>query len=167
MMIDRLRCRSQAIRVSAFNPPFGEFRDEELDSICQGEQSAGPTLIWVGMSTPRQERLAVSLSKRFPRSPIVTIGAGFDFVAGLKPTAPQIVTQLCLERLFRLVFEPSRLFRRYAEIVSRFLILIERELVMRGIAHNGKSQLSVIYRVPMAGHFQGSGHASKRYCNAG
>jgi N-acetylglucosaminyldiphosphoundecaprenol N-acetyl-beta-D-mannosaminyltransferase len=84
-------------------------------------------VVWVGLSTPKQEQLTVRLAARLPRTPIVAIGAGFDFVAGLKPVAPAIVTSLSLEWLFRLLSEPRRLFWRYAEIVPRFLFLVGRE----------------------------------------
>lgn len=127
-MIERLHARSASIRVEAYNPPFGVLSDVELDEICRRFEVDGPVIIWVGLSTPKQERLTVRLSGRFPRVPIVAIGAGFDFVAGLKPIAPGVVTALSLEWLFRLASEPRRLFWRYAEVVPRFLLLVGREI---------------------------------------
>ena len=128
-MIERLRERNPAVRVVAFNPPFGPLDDDALDVICARFAGDGPMIVWVGLSTPKQEQLAVRLSARMPRVPIVAIGAGFDFVAGLKPVAPAFVTALSLEWLFRLASEPRRLFRRYAEIVPRFLFLVGREMI--------------------------------------
>ncbi len=128
-MIEQLRQRNATIRVEAYNPPFRALSDEELDRVCGGLASGGPMIVWLGLSTPKQEHLAVRPSPRFPNAPVVAIGAGFDFVAGLKPIAPRLMTSLLLEWLFRLASEPRRLFRRYAEIVRRFLILIGRELV--------------------------------------
>ena len=126
-MIERLRARNANVRVRAYNPPFGALSDEDLDQICHRLAPDGPAIVWVGLSTPKQEHLSVRLSARFPQVPIVAIGAGFDFVAGLKPIAPGFVTSLSLEWLFRLASEPRRLFRRYAEIVPRFLLLVGRE----------------------------------------
>jgi N-acetylglucosaminyldiphosphoundecaprenol N-acetyl-beta-D-mannosaminyltransferase len=126
-MIERLRVRNPNVRAEAYNPPFRALSDEDLDEICASFAENGPKIIWVGLSTPKQERLTVRLSKRFPETPIVAIGAGFDFVAELKPVAPAFVTSLSLEWLFRLASEPKRLFRRYAEIVPRFLLLVARE----------------------------------------
>jgi N-acetylglucosaminyldiphosphoundecaprenol N-acetyl-beta-D-mannosaminyltransferase len=128
LMIERLRQRSPNISVEAYNPPFGALGDEELDRICAGFAAKGPMIVWVGLSTPKQERLTVRLSARLPHAPIVAIGAGFDFVAGLKPIAPAFVTALSLEWLFRLASEPRRLYKRYAEIIPRFLFLVGREL---------------------------------------
>ena len=126
-MIERLRKRNPKVRVEAFNPPFRDLSDEELDSICTRFAGERATIVWVGLSTPKQERLTVRLSQRLPKTPIVAIGAGFDFVAGLKPVAPGFVTALSLEWLFRLASEPRRLFKRYAEIIPKFLLLVGRE----------------------------------------
>jgi N-acetylglucosaminyldiphosphoundecaprenol N-acetyl-beta-D-mannosaminyltransferase len=115
--------------VQAYNRLFRALSEEELDRVCSGLASGGPMIVWLGLSTTKQEHLAVHLSPRFPKAPVVAIGAGFDFVAGLKPIAPRLMTSLSLEWLFRLATKPRRLFRRYAEIVPRFLILIGRELV--------------------------------------
>lgn len=128
-MIERLRERNPAVKAEAYNPPFGPISDEDLDRVCTPFAKGGSAIVWVGLSTPKQEQLAVRLAARLPKTPIVAIGAGFDFVAGLKPVAPAIVTALSLEWLFRLLSEPRRLFRRYAEIVPRFLYLVAREMV--------------------------------------
>jgi len=128
-MIERLRERNPNVQVQAYNPPFGAMSDEDLDRVCSGFPSDEPMIVWVGLSTPKQEQMTVRLSARFPKAPVVAIGAGFDFVAGLKPIAPAFVTSLSLEWLFRLASEPKRLFRRYAEIVPRFLLLVGREAV--------------------------------------
>jgi N-acetylglucosaminyldiphosphoundecaprenol N-acetyl-beta-D-mannosaminyltransferase len=128
-MIDNLRQLRREILVDAFNPSFGPMTDSELDVICEQLASDKPTIVWVGLSTPKQERLARRLAIRFPNSPVVAIGAGFDFVAGLTPEAPRIMTVLCLEWLFRLGMEPRRLSGRYLHIVPRFLALLLRELL--------------------------------------
>jgi len=127
-MIQHLRTMNSNVHVDVYNPPFCVLGDEELDGICQQLRSAEPTIIWVGLSTPKQERLAVRLSKRFSKVPVVAIGAGFDFIAGLSPSAPHFITALGLEWLFRLVYDPRRLFKRYANVVPRFLLLIAREI---------------------------------------
>ena len=138
-MIEQLRRRNPAIRVEAYNPPFGAISDEELERICCRFAGEGPMIVWVGLSTPKQEQLAVRLSARFPQAPIVAIGAGFDFVAGLKPIAPGFVTALSLEWLFRLATEPRRLFKRYAEIIPRFLALLAKDCLKGNLLARSKA----------------------------
>ena len=46
---------------------------------------------------------------------LVGVGAAFDFLAGAKPQAPRWMQRSGLEWLFRLLSEPRRLWRRYAQ----------------------------------------------------
>ena len=46
------------------------------------------------------------------RTVMVGVGAAFDFIAGRKRQAPNLMQRLGLEWLFRLVNEPRRLWRR-------------------------------------------------------
>jgi len=135
-MIERLRKFAPTIQVQAFNPPFTSLIDDELDEIVRGLQFSAPAIIWVGLSTPKQERLAARLAERLPRSPVVAIGAGFNFIAGVSPVAPRVITALGLEWLFRLSCEPRRLYKRYVATVPRFSLLFVRELLKRSVESN-------------------------------
>ena len=46
---------------------------------------------------------------------MIGVGAAFDFLSGRKPQAPPWMQRSGLEWFFRLVTEPRRLWRRYAE----------------------------------------------------
>ena len=125
-MSARMKELNCAIKVDSFHPPYGEISEPDLIGMCEKFEINGATIVWVGISTPRQEQMAVRLSKLLPHTPIVAIGAAFDFVAGLKPEAPRLVTMLCLEWLFRLLTEPRRLFSRYATVVPSFMYYVFR-----------------------------------------
>ena len=68
---------------------------------------------------------------------LIGVGAAFDFLAGTKRQAPAWMQRKGLEWLFRLCAEPRRLWRRYAYIVPRFLILVTGELVRRALRSPG------------------------------
>ena len=53
---------------------------------------------------------------------MVGIGAVFEWVAKTKIKAPELIANVGLEWLFRLVQEPKRLFRRY--LIDNFLFII-------------------------------------------
>ena len=55
---------------------------------------------------------------------VVSVGALFDFVAGEVQRAPQVVRQMRLEWLYRLVREPRRLWRRYILGIPVFFLNI-------------------------------------------
>lgn len=52
------------------------------------------------------------------------VGAAFDFLAGVKPEAPEWMQRAGLEWLFRLATEPRRLGWRYAYHNPRFAVLL-------------------------------------------
>ena len=103
------------------NPPFREPTIEDIEDLAGRIIQSRANIIWIGLSTPRQERLAAALVPRLPAGVIAAVGAGFDFVAGTKPIAPRWVSVLCLEWLYRLANEPRRLWRRYFYIVPQFI----------------------------------------------
>ena len=86
-------------------------------------------IVWVGLSTPKQEKFAFELSKRVKVKFIITIGAAFDFHTGRLAQAPKWMQSAGLEWFFRLVKEPRRLWKRYIEIVPKFAILAEIDLI--------------------------------------
>jgi N-acetylglucosaminyldiphosphoundecaprenol N-acetyl-beta-D-mannosaminyltransferase len=72
-----------------------------------------PDFIWLGISSPKQVRVAELLKNALIKGKIFCVGAAFDFNTGLKAQAPRILMTLSLEWLFRLYQEPRRLWKRY------------------------------------------------------
>jgi N-acetylglucosaminyldiphosphoundecaprenol N-acetyl-beta-D-mannosaminyltransferase len=72
-----------------------------------------PDIVLVGMGMPRQERWVGRFRHRLPPCVIFTVGAAFDYEAGVAPTPPRWSGRLGIEWLFRFAAEPRRLFGRY------------------------------------------------------
>jgi N-acetylglucosaminyldiphosphoundecaprenol N-acetyl-beta-D-mannosaminyltransferase len=79
------------------------------------------TIIFIGIGSPKQHQLALKLNVN---SPIICVGAAFDFISGTKKQAPKWMGDLGLECLFRLVNEPIKLFKRYLLYGSIFILLV-------------------------------------------
>ncbi len=79
-------------------------------------------IVWVGLSTPKQELFARELSAHVKVRFIITVGAAFDIHTGRLRQAPLFIQRLGLEWLFRLAMEPRRLWRRYFRVVPLFLV---------------------------------------------
>jgi len=75
--------------------------------------AAKPDIIWVGLSTPKQERFMAEYIDKLDTTLMFGVGAAFDFHAGLMPQAPAWMQNSGLEWFFRLCKEPRRLWRRY------------------------------------------------------
>lgn len=127
---DRIEASSSGVVIAGtWAPPFApvdEMFDEAYDRIIR----SAADIVWVGLGTPKQDFLAVQLSRRCDR-PFVCVGAAFDFMAGTVPEAPKIIRGSGLEWLFRLIREPRRLWRRYVFGNFTFLNVAVRELTRR------------------------------------
>ena len=107
---------------------FLETFNENYIQVLQELSSTQPTIIWVGLGSPKQDYLAEFIAKEFPAS-VVAIGAAFDFVSGRKTEAPKVLQKLSLEWLFRLISEPRRLGKRYLLGNFFFIILCCKEFI--------------------------------------
>ena len=52
--------------------------------------ATGADLVWVGLSTPKQERWMAAHVGRLEAPAMLGVGAAFDFHAGLLPQAPPL-----------------------------------------------------------------------------
>lgn len=115
-------------------PPFRALSAEEDEEVVRVINAARPDIVWVGLSTPKQEYWMSSHVGRLEAPVLIGVGAAFDFLAGTKRQAPVWTQNSSLEWLFRLCSEPRRLWRRYAYIVPGFVLLVARDVVMRAFA---------------------------------
>jgi N-acetylglucosaminyldiphosphoundecaprenol N-acetyl-beta-D-mannosaminyltransferase len=105
-------------------PPFRPLTADEDESLVQGVNALEPDIIWVGLSTPKQERFMADHIGKLNAPVMIGVGAAFDFHAGLKRQAPSWMQRSGLEWFFRLVTEPKRLWRRYLTNNPKFVALV-------------------------------------------
>lgn len=110
-------------------PPFRPLTSDEYDRLAQDIDDAGADIVWIGISTPKQERFAAELAEYTRAQYIVTVGAAFDFHTGRVRQAPSWVQRSGLEWLFRILMEPRRLWRRQIGAVLGFTYHNLRELL--------------------------------------
>jgi N-acetylglucosaminyldiphosphoundecaprenol N-acetyl-beta-D-mannosaminyltransferase len=110
----RLCARFPGLTVAGmYSPPFRALTPEEDAEVIRQINAARPDIVWVGLSTPKQERWMAEHRDRVEAPVLIGVGAAFDFHAGLKRQAPRWMQRSGLEWLFRLMAEPRRLWRRY------------------------------------------------------
>ena len=113
-LVRRLQKRFPGLAVAGtFSPPFRPLGPEEDGAVVDRINEARPDIVWVGLSTPKQERWMAEHRDRLEAPVLIGVGAAFDFHAGLKRQAPRWMQRSGLEWLFRLATEPRRLWRRY------------------------------------------------------
>lgn len=119
--------------VGTSTPPFGPMSEAEDTAATETIAAAQPGVVWVGLSTPKQEYWMRDHVARIPGATLVGVGAAFDFYAGDVKRAPDWMHRSGLEWLHRLSSEPRRLWRRYLVLAPKFVIMIGRRGLGRGL----------------------------------
>lgn len=126
--------RFPALQVSyAQAPPFRPLSEAEDERIVREIRGSMARILFVGLSTPKQERWMAAHRGRIP-AVMLGVGAAFDFLAGAKRQAPLWMQAHGLEWLFRLACEPRRLGRRYLKHNPRFAALFALQLLEQRFA---------------------------------
>jgi len=112
-----------------YSPPFTPMQEADWVELVSKIKESNSQVVWIGLSTPKQEKFAYDLSKRVKVKFIITVGAAFDFHTGRLAQAPKWMQSAGLEWFFRLGKEPRRLWKRYIEIVPKFAILVMVDLI--------------------------------------
>ncbi len=109
------------IRVAGtYSPPFRPLTEAEEEEVIALIQATAPDALWVGLSTPKQERWMYEHRNRVRVPVMLGVGAAFDFHTGRVKQAPRCMREHGLEWLFRLFEEPRRLWRRYLITMPKF-----------------------------------------------
>lgn len=96
--------------------------DQEISDLFK---TALPNVVWVGLGTPKQDKLSSFLVNEIDCTTI-GVGAAFEFVSGLKKECPYFLRKLRLEWFYRLSQEPKRLWQRYTVDMYFFIKSILR-----------------------------------------
>jgi len=133
-LAERLRHMFPGIEVvGTFTPPFRPLELVEQLALEAQLESALPDIIWVGLSTPKQERFMAANFQRLSCKIMVGVGAAFDFHTGHVKDSPWWIKDAGLQWAHRLCQEPRRLWKRYLLNNSAFLAALCLQLM--GLRH--------------------------------
>lgn len=111
---ERLIARFPGLAVAGtFTPPFRELTPGESEALHRAIAQSRPDVVWVGLSSPKQELFMAAHWRQLDTGLLVGVGAAFDFLSGRVPQAPRWMQRSGLEWLHRLATDPRRLWRRY------------------------------------------------------
>jgi len=95
-------------------PEMGFDQDpDRLQAVLQKVLDKSPDIVYVGLGSPKQERLIKRALEGLPHVWWLGIGISLSFIAGDVKRAPRWVQKIGMEWLHRLLQEPGRLARRY------------------------------------------------------
>ncbi len=99
--------------VGTYTPPFRDLNAAEEGALLAQVQNSKPHILWVGMSTPKQERFMAQYVDWLQVPLLVGVGAAFDYHTGLIRDCSTWIKRAGLQWLHRLAQDPKRLWRRY------------------------------------------------------
>jgi len=135
----KLTTRFPGLRVmGALAPPFRTLTPAEDSEVVAAINRVNPDVVWIGLSTPKQEIWMAEHRPRLNARVLLGVGAAFDFHAGRRRQAPTWMQSLGLEWLFRLCQEPRRLGRRYLYNNPRFTLeIVAQKTGLRKYSYDG------------------------------
>ena len=99
--------------VGTYTPPFRPLNDKEEREVITRIRSSRVDVVWIGLSTPKQERFMAKFADKLRVPLLVGVGAAFDFHTGRIRDCSPWVKRSGLQWLHRLLQDPKRLWRRY------------------------------------------------------
>lgn len=131
---DRYNLEFPNVVVSSHSPPFkDQFTSADVEDMARLINIARPSVLYVGLTAPKQEKLVAMLKNRIDVKVIAAVGAVFDFYAGTIPRCPDLLRKLQLEWLYRLYKEPTRMWKRNFYSTPIFLKDVIQETILRRI----------------------------------
>ena len=108
--------------VGTFTPPFRALNVAEENKLREHVGATQPDILWVGLSTPKQEKFMAEFLPKLDATLMIGVGAAFDFHSGRVKQAPRWMQRSGLEWFYRLCCEPRRLAKRYFQNNPRFVL---------------------------------------------
>jgi N-acetylglucosaminyldiphosphoundecaprenol N-acetyl-beta-D-mannosaminyltransferase len=114
--------------VGTYTPPFRSLTAEEERKVVARVRESRPDIVWVGLSTPKQERFMARFVDCFRVPLLVGVGAAFDYHTGGIRDCSLWIKRAGLQWLHRLIQDPARLWKRYLRNNPAFLWHVARQL---------------------------------------
>jgi N-acetylglucosaminyldiphosphoundecaprenol N-acetyl-beta-D-mannosaminyltransferase len=111
---EQLRTRFPYVQiVGTYTPPFGPLSAEQETELIELVSRLQPDIIWVGISTPRQERFMAHYLPLLDTKLMFGVGAAFDFHTGRIADCDEWIKRCGMQWLHRLMQDPKHLWKRY------------------------------------------------------
>lgn len=108
----------------------GYFNESEERGVAIAIRDARPDVLLVAITSPKKELFMARWGDVINVPVTHGVGGSFDVMAGLTRRAPGWMQRCGLEWFYRMMQEPSRLWKRYLVSNSKFMLLAVREILM-------------------------------------
>jgi N-acetylglucosaminyldiphosphoundecaprenol N-acetyl-beta-D-mannosaminyltransferase len=128
-MRNRLEQEFPDLAIAGMEPlPFRPMLAQEDAEIVQKLNASGAGIVLVSLGCPKQERWMAEHQDKV-NMVMIGLGGAFPVFAGIHRRAPVLIQKLGLEWFYRLVQEPNRLWKRYADTIPVFIWLAIKQIL--------------------------------------
>ena len=103
-----------------------DFNEKEERNIISDIKMAHPSLLLVGLGSPKQEKWIYNNLRLTGAKAAIGIGGSFDVMSGNLKRAPKIFCRLGLEWFYRLITQPTRIKRMMK--LPKFVLTVLKEM---------------------------------------
>jgi len=114
--------------VGTYTPPFRDLTPPEEEDLMARIHELKPDIIWVGISTPKQENFMRKYLPMLDTTLMFGVGAAFDFHTGRIKDCAEWIKRAGLQWLHRLIQDPRHLWWRYLRNNPAFVWRIALQL---------------------------------------
>ncbi len=130
LLAQKLKAKFPKLEIAGiFTPPFRALNSDEEKKLAEQIHISQPDILWVGLSTPKQEKFMAEYLPKLDLTLMVGVGAAFDFHSGRVKQAPRWMQRSGLEWFYRLCSEPRRLAKRYFRNNPLFVLKFSSQLL--------------------------------------
>jgi N-acetylglucosaminyldiphosphoundecaprenol N-acetyl-beta-D-mannosaminyltransferase len=130
LLAGKLKAKFPGLIVAGtFTPPFRALNPAEEEKLQAHIRDLQPDILWVGLSTPKQEKFMAEYLPKLDATLMLGVGAAFDFHSGRVRQAPRWMQRSGLEWFYRLCCEPRRLAKRYLRNNPLFVLKFSSQLL--------------------------------------
>ena len=112
-----------------FSPPFSPLDDWDISKFAEQILESQADMLWVGLGFPKQEIFMQKIKPLLPGVSMYGAGAIFQWTAGEIKRAPKAWQSFGFEWLWRLLQDPKRLWKRYFQDNTLFILLFLYQLI--------------------------------------
>jgi len=126
---DQIVARFPFVKIAGtYTPPFGPMSPEQEKEFIEQIGHLKPDIIWVGISTPKQELFMERYLPLLDTTLMFGVGAAFDFHTGRIADCAEWIKRCGLQWFHRLLQDPKHLWKRYLRNNPSFLFSIALQL---------------------------------------
>lgn len=126
-LVETIGTRWPTLRIAGHRD--GYYAVEDSADVAADIRRAAPDMLFLGITSPKKEIFLGTYGATLDVPVMHGVGGSFDIMAGLTKRAPGAWQGAGMEWAYRLIQEPSRMWRRYLRTNSVFILLVAQDVV--------------------------------------